>query len=170
MRFAHAVPPAPLPLNEAGPDPQALQGVARLVQWYEALTPETLHALSACYAPQAHFQDPFNDVRGHAAIRQVFAHMFASLDAPRFVVTGQLVQGRHAFLRWEFHFRMRRWRAGQPQCIEGVSLLQLDAQGMVLDHRDYWDAAHEFYSQFPVLGSLMRWLRRQASAGAGAPH
>lgn len=29
-------------------------------------------------------------------------------------------------------------------------------------HRDYWDAAEELYEKLPVLGDLMRWLRRQA--------
>jgi len=28
-------------------------------------------------------------------------------------------------------------------------------------HRDYWDAANELYAQLPLIGALMRWLRRQ---------
>lgn len=93
---------------------EMLAAVARLVQLYEQLTPQHLDSLHLCYAAQAHFKDPFNDVRGVASIRQVFAHMFDTLDAPRFAVTEQLVQGQQAFLAWEFHFRLRRWRAGQP--------------------------------------------------------
>jgi steroid delta-isomerase len=30
-----------------------------------------------------------------------------------------------------------------------------------LSHRDYWDAAGELYEQLPVIGSLMRWLKRR---------
>jgi steroid Delta-isomerase len=30
-------------------------------------------------------------------------------------------------------------------------------------HRDYWDAAEELYEKLPILGGLMRWLKRQAS-------
>lgn len=143
---------------------EMLAAVARLVQLYEQLTPQHLDSLHLCYAPQAHFKDPFNDVRGVASIRQVFAHMFATLEAPRFAVTEQLVQGRQAFLTWEFHFRLRRWRAGQPQCIRGGSLLHFDAQGLVQEHRDYWDTAEELYEKLPVLGVLMRGLRRAGAA------
>ena len=143
---------------------EMLAAVARLVQLYEQLTPQHLDSLHLCYAPQAHFKDPFNDVRGVASIRQVFAHMFATLDAPRFAVTEQLVQGRQAFLAWEFHFRLRRWRAGQPQCIRGGSLLRFDAQGLVQEHRDYWGTAEELYEKLPVLGVLMRALRRAGAA------
>ena len=143
---------------------EMLAAVARLVQLYEQLTPQHLDSLHLCYAPQAHFKDPFNDVRGVASIRQVFAHMFATLDAPRFAVTEQLVQGRQAFLAWEFHFRLRRWRADQPQCIRGGSLLRFDAQGLVQEHRDYWDTTEELYEKLPVLGVLMRALRRAGAA------
>jgi hypothetical protein len=30
-------------------------------------------------------------------------------------------------------------------------------------HRDYWDAAEELYEKLPLLGSLMRFLKRQAA-------
>ena len=143
---------------------EMLAAVARLVQLYEQLTPQHLDSLHLCYAAQAHFKDPFNDVRGVASIRQVFAHMFDTLDAPRFAVTEQLAQGQQAFLAWEFHFRLRRWRAGQPQCIRGGSLLRFDAQGLVQEHRDYWDTAEELYEKLPVLGVLMRALRRAGAA------
>lgn len=147
------------------PDPASSHAAtARLVQLYEQLTPERLDTLHTCYAAEAHFKDPFNDVRGLPAIRQVFAHMFATLEGPRFIVTEQLVQGDQAFLAWEFRFRMRRWRSGQEQCIRGGTLVRFNAQGLAVAHRDYWDTAEELYEKLPVLGPLMRWLRKAGSA------
>jgi hypothetical protein len=35
--------------------------------------------------------------------------------------------------------------------------------GRVIRHRDYWDAAQELYEKMPVIGGLMRWLRRRAA-------
>lgn len=153
------MPPSPAAIP---PDMQA--AVARLVQLYEQLSPALLARLDAYYAPDARFKDPFNDVCGVPAIAQVFAHMFATLEQPRFIVTEQLWQGGQAFLAWEFHFRLRRWRPGADQCIRGATLVRFDAQGRVVLHRDYWDAAEEFYEKFPVLGTLMRWLRKASSA------
>ena len=31
-------------------------------------------------------------------------------------------------------------------------------------HRDYWDAAEELYEKLPLLGALMRWLKRRVNA------
>ncbi len=149
-----------------GNDTQATAQTAtqRLIALYEQLSPAHLATLDAYYAPDAQFKDPFNDVRGVPAIAQIFAHMFATLDQPRFTVTQHIVQGGQAFLGWEFRFRMRRWRPQVEQCIHGATLVRFDATGRVTLHRDYWDAAQELYEKLPVLGSLMRWLRKSASA------
>ena len=148
--------PAPEPEREA-PSP-----AARLARFYETLTPASLASLGEFYAADARFKDPFNDVHGVPAIAQIFAHMFAALEQPRFVVTEQLAQHEQALLCWDFHFRMRRWRPRADHCIHGATLVRFDTQGRVIDHRDYWDAA-ELYEKFPLLGRLMRNLRKAVS-------
>lgn len=135
--------------------------VHRLAQLYENLSPELLPQLAQCYASGVRFKDPFNDLQGVPAIVRVFEHMFAAMEQPRFVVTQRIVQGDQAFLVWEFYFRLRHQRLLSEQFIRGATHLQLDAQGLVVLHRDYWDAAEELYEKLPVLGALMRWLRRQ---------
>ncbi len=140
------------------------QAVAHIVEVFQTLSPATVAQLSACYAPDARFKDPFNDVRGHAAISAIFEHMFASLEQPRFVVTQRVLQGSHCFLTWEFHFSFKRFKPGQAQCILGSTHLVLDPAGRITLHRDYWDAAEELYEKLPLVGGLMRWLKRRANS------
>ena len=142
----------------------------RLVAFYENLTPPAVERFAEFYTVDAYFKDPFNEVRGVSAIAGIFAHMFDTLQEPRFVVTERLIQERQAFLAWEFRFRLRRWRPGSEQCIRGASLLRFDAQGLVCQHRDYWDAAEELYEKLPLLGILMRWLRNAGSASRKTLH
>lgn len=133
-------------------DPRAAALIAR----YETLQPADLDRLIALYAEGCRFKDPFNDVRGRAALRRVFEHMFETLKAPRFVITTVFVEGDQCFLGWDFH-------AGDL-VIRGASHLRFDAAGLVADHRDYWDAAEELYEKLPVLGILMRLLKRRLRA------
>ncbi|MFT3953869.1 MAG: nuclear transport factor 2 family protein [Piscinibacter sp.] len=137
--------------------------VARVVTMFEALTPADLVRLGEVYAPDARFKDPFNEVQGAAAIERVFAHMFAALDAPRFVVRDIVVDGDQCFLSWDFLFRFRRFSRDE-QVVRGGSHLRFDAQGRVVMHRDYWDAAEELYEKLPLVGGLMRWLKRRANS------
>jgi steroid Delta-isomerase len=138
--------------------------VAELVHFFENLSPTSLGGIQRYYASDAQFKDPFNDVQGVGAIAHIFLHMFETLESPRFVVAQRVVQGAQCFLTWEFHFRFKTLRSGQDQCILGASHLQLGPDGLVTLHRDYWDAAEELYEKMPLVGSLMRWLKRRASS------
>jgi ketosteroid isomerase-like protein len=136
--------------------------VLRIVDWFESLTPATLDQLPSMYAEQARFKDPFNAVQGVPAIRAIFSHMFKALDQPRFVIHDVIVQGDQCFLTWDFHFQLKQ--RGTAITIHGGSHLKLDADGRITLHRDYWDAAEELYAKLPLIGALMRWLRRRASS------
>ena len=135
-----------------------------VVQWFEHLTPESVRTLSKHYAADARFKDPFNDVTGVPAIEAIFIHMFEALIAPRFVVTDRVAQGTQCFLTWEFRFAFRNFHQGREQVILGASHLVFDAECKVHLHRDYWDAAEELYEKLPLVGSLMRWLKRRANS------
>jgi hypothetical protein len=133
------------------------------VAFFERLKPEDLPHLGRFYAASTRFKDPFNEVVGVDAVAAIFRHMFDSLDSPRFVVRDVIVQGDQAFLSWDFLFRMRRFNRAE-QCIRGGSHLRFGVDGLITEHRDYWDAAEELYEKLPVLGALMRWLKRRAAS------
>ena len=136
--------------------------VAAVVRFYEGLTPEGLDSLGSLYADDAWFKDPFNEVSGLPAIRAIFEHMFEKVDAPRFVVREAIAQGDQAFLVWDFLLRFRGEAA--TRTIRGASHLRFGADGRITRHRDYWDAAEELYEKLPLIGGLMRWLRRRAAS------
>jgi hypothetical protein len=136
--------------------------VTRLTRFFETLTLDSVARIGSVYADDARFKDPFNEVRGLPEVRRVFVHMFEQVKNPRFVVTRAISDGNDAFLTWDFRFSMNR-SPDQPQVIRGATHIQFDADGRVAVHRDYWDAAEELYEKLPLLGSLMRFLKRQAA-------
>lgn len=139
-----------------------MDALQRIVVMFESFAPQDLERLGDYYGEDASFKDPFHEVRGLDAIRAVYARMFESMDQPRFTVTQRFANGAHAVLLWEFRFALKRF-AG-VHVMRGASHLLLDAQGRIAMHRDYWDAAEELYEKLPVLGGLMRWLKRRAAA------
>jgi steroid delta-isomerase len=135
-----------------------------LIDFFHGLSPQSVARFPEFYSADAYFKDPFNEVRGVAAIQRIFTHMFRQVGEPRFVVTGRVVDEGGAVLIWEFYFRVRLWGKGEAQMMRGVSHLKFDADGKVNYHRDYWDTGEELYMKLPALGTLMRGLRRALAA------
>ena len=138
------------------------EAVGRVRAFFESISPAGVRRIDEIYAADACFKDPFNEVRGMEPIRRIFTHMFEQVDSPRFVVREVVADGSDAFLTWDFLFRSRRLGEAE-QVIHGASHLKFDADGRVSYHRDYWDAAEELYEKIPLLGGLMRLLKRQAA-------
>jgi ketosteroid isomerase-like protein len=138
----------------------------RVVHFFEHLQPSDVAHIAQLYTADAQFKDPFNEVEGIAAIERIFTHMFKALDAPRFVITQQVHAGAQCFVTWDFFFSVPRMDTGATQIIRGATHFVLREEAgvwRVAVHRDYWDAAEELYEKLPVLGSLMRWLKKQAN-------
>jgi len=151
---------APAEHDAAGARVDCRAGVDALVRFYETLSPASLARIGEVYAADATFSDPFNAVRGTGAIARIFAHMFATVESPRIVVTARFVDAERAMLAWDFHLRLR----GRDTVIHGATELRFDADGRVAAHRDHWDPAAGIYERLPLIGAPLRWLRARLAA------
>jgi steroid Delta-isomerase len=138
--------------------------IARIIDFFEQLSPANVSRMGDIYASDARFKDPFNEVQGLTQIEQIFSHMYVSLHEPHFIVTDAIAQGDACFLVWDFKFRFKRFDTVNLQTVRGCSHLKLQADGRIVDHRDYWDAAEELYEKLPAVGALMRWLKTRANS------
>lgn len=135
---------------------------ARYVELFENLTPQRLDELAPLLTDEVRFCDPFNDVRGVAAVQAILADMFARTEAPRFRVLHWCVDGQQGYIRWHFSARVPLLGAWE---VEGVSRLAFAPDGRIAEHLDYWDSG-PVYERVPLLGRLVRMIRRRLAAAA----
>ncbi|MBL8520986.1 MAG: nuclear transport factor 2 family protein [Betaproteobacteria bacterium] len=134
----------------------------RTVAFWETMTRDALAGIATVYTEDVRFRDPFNDIAGIDKLSHICADMFVRLDEPRFRILDTIEQGDRAFLTWDFTFRIRALKPGLTRTIHGGTHLTFAPDGRVCVHRDYWDAAGELYEQLPVVGALMRFLKKRA--------
>ena len=137
--------------------------VRNLIHFFQNITPESVTQIEQLYTGDAYFKDPFNEVHTRQDILQIFKRMFHQVENPRFVIHTAFESGEQVFLGWNFFFSMQRFKKGQIQSCTGSSHIKVNVNGQIQYHRDYWDPAQELYEKIPVLGSLMRWLKKQAA-------
>lgn len=144
----------------ADPLAEALQ---RYAEFLATLTADSLDRLDGFVTDDVHFRDPFNDVRGRGRMKAVFARMFQDCTDISFAIDGMMREGNEAFLKWTFRFRPRRLGGTAPWTAIGVSELHLAPDGRIAAHLDHWDASSQFYARLPILGALVRLVRRRVS-------
>jgi steroid delta-isomerase len=134
--------------------------VARYAAFFDTLTRERLAGMDALFTPDARFRDPFNDVHGIAAIRQVFDHMYETVERPRFAILHHARAGDAAYLKWRFTGALR----SRPIEFVGLSEVALAADGRVREHIDYWDSGAVVHERIPLLGIAVKAVHRRLSA------
>lgn len=135
---------------------------SEIANWFQTLTPVTLESVGEMYASDAIFIDPFNHLKGIKSVRAVYQHMFDTLSNPRFVITKSVCMHDSGFMTWDFKFSLRT----QEMSIAGCTQFELNKAGLITLHQDYWDPAQQIYEKIPVLGSVLRMLRRKLSLPA----
>ncbi|MFY7776936.1 MAG: nuclear transport factor 2 family protein [Elstera sp.] len=133
-------------------------------QYLETLTAETVPQILDLVASDVRFIDPFHDVSGAQAMQRVFAAIFVSLKNVRFTVIDRAWSGNAWYLRWRFEGDRRQ--GGQMFEFDGMSEIYFNDEGRVRLYRDHWDAASGFYEKLPVLGWVLRLLRRKIASAA----
>lgn len=135
------------------------EAVAGYIRYYADLTPENVGRIDRLAVPDVHFKDPFNDFRSRDRLRHTFEQMFVKLKQPRFIIRDHALSGQTAYLRWTFTFRV----GGNPKpwVVEGMSEVRFDHAGHVVSHIDHWDAAEQFYERLPVLGWVLRQVKKR---------
>lgn len=131
----------------------------------EQLRPETLAGFDGLLADDVHFRDPFNDVTGAERVKRIFSTMLDDLDDLSVEVDSIALAPTEGcrevgFLHWRMRGSLVRM-SNKPFDVTGVSRVEIGEDGRVCSHIDYWDVAAGLYEMLPVLGPVLRWLRRR---------
>lgn len=109
------------------------------------------------YAEDVHFQDPTQERHGIAAYIAAQEGLIQRCDDVYLTPSAVLVDGDTAFVEWEMGLKIK----GIEFIYPGSSRLRFDQQGLVCDHRDYFDFVGPTFAPVPVVGGFVRWLYRR---------
>lgn len=134
----------------------------KYVEYYETLTVRSVRLIEKIADPQIVFKDPFNEVEGVDNVVSILRKMFEDVKNPSFTVEDSAwgKDGRTAYIKWAFVFGPDHKR----QQIYGMSEVMFSPDGLVVMHRDFWDAAENIYERVPVLGTLLRFIKSRIAA------
>ena len=158
----------------AMPDPAIDQSASReetasrvdaIKSVYAELTSANLDDLLAIYSENIVFVDPINEIRGRDTLMAHFRMMYQDVIDSRFAFDpeNELIDGDRVMLGWNMTYRHKKLGGQRPIEVPGTSLLRINAEG-VFYHRDWFDLGAMVYEQVPLLGGMVRALKRRLEA------
>jgi len=136
--------------------------VDRFVELFGNLTAETVRAKAkSVYAPDAYFNDTLKTLSGAEAIE---AHLVRSAEAAEEVtvdVVDVAQSGGDYYLRWVMDVRFKSLKKGEVVRSIGVSHIRFNREGQVVLHQDYWDATSGLFEHIPVVGRVLRSIKKR---------
>ncbi|MFT5698280.1 MAG: hypothetical protein ACI8ZB_001134 [Desulforhopalus sp.] len=130
------------------------------LEMYQKLNAENLHTLKSVYSRDVRFVDPAHEIVGLDNLSAYFAALYKNIESIDFSFGEPLLIESKCYVSWEMTFRHPRLIGGKAIAIEGVTYLEFDDQGMVFYHRDYFDLGAMLYEHIPLLGRLVKSIKR----------
>jgi hypothetical protein len=143
--------------------PQEAAALDNFASFFSSFAADRIERLlDATYGPDVYFNDTLKTIRGSAALAHYLRESAAAVEDCRVSIEDRTrtADGEY-LLRWKMMIRFKRFRRGVDTWTVGLSHLRFDEHGRVIYHQDYWNAADGVYEHIPLLGWMIRALKRR---------
>ncbi|MDX1736924.1 MAG: nuclear transport factor 2 family protein [Alphaproteobacteria bacterium] len=144
------------------------QAIKAYIDLFENLDIDRINKMENFVEPNVTFIDPFNHLTDLNALKRLLSKTLSDVQNPKFKVLAavQLTEFESQntatyCLKWHFSGHINKVGLWE---VEGISEIKLSQSEKICWHKDYWDASEHFYMKIPLLGTLIRFIRRRLQA------
>lgn len=128
--------------------------------FYTDLASMKIDELSNIYSQDIVFIDPVEKHKGIASVENYFTRLLSSAKFCTFTIHSKLETEDSGYLvTWTMKFTSKSMKRGKPISVDGITLLKIQDSKIVY-HRDYYDLGQMVYENIPVLGRLIKKIKR----------
>jgi len=125
---------------------------------YQGLDSKNIGLVKTIYADDVLFIDPFHEVNGLPELMEYFSKLYRNLESCRFEFLKVFANSSSAMLTWNMEFSHQAFR---NRIVEVPGSTEIHFDEKIHFHRDFFDAGKMIYENIPVLGSAIRYIKRQ---------
>jgi hypothetical protein len=139
-------------------DPHLPAPVLLFQRTFQELRPEAPFPYEQLYSAGVVFEDPLHRAEGVGALRAHFERLNSNLQLGQFEFGPTHFDDAEAVLSWTMRLQLRRGPR-HPVVVSGLTQLRFDQR--ITHQRDHFDAGALVYEHLPVLGWLIRQVKRR---------
>lgn len=136
--------------------------IENFVSVYQSLNIDNLALLKDIYHEDVVFIDPLHKVEGLTELEQYFSHLYSNVQSITFNIDESIEIDDKGFLYWTMIYCHPSLNNGKPINVTGHSRLKFK-NGWVVFHQDYVDTNAMIFEYIPVIGRLIKYLKKRAS-------
>lgn len=142
--------------------PAEAEALARFKAFFSDMTPTRVASqIAEVYAANAILHDTLVTHVGLETIRPYFLKTAERAAGVHVVVDQVLAEDFDYYIRWTMDITWSAFQKGKTTRSVGMSQLRFDGAGRVVLHHDFWDSTSGFFQYLPVIGPLLRWIKRK---------
>lgn len=147
-------------LNPGSPEEQA--ALERLKTMFNEYTPDQLRKnIPEVYAEEFFFRDGFKTKTRREELVDYMAESTESITSCQFDFAEPIIQDGNYYLRWTMHLDFKKSSKKAASSVLGMSHIRFNKDGKVVFHQDYWDPSDIIYKRIPVMGWIVRQIRKR---------
>ncbi|MFP4281128.1 MAG: nuclear transport factor 2 family protein [Opitutales bacterium] len=142
--------------------PEAEAAIERFRRFFSDLTVDRVEEECArVYARDAILHDTLVTHQGIDEILPYFRSTAERAAGVNVTIDRTVRDGSDYFIQWTMDITWKGFGKGRTTRSVGMSHLRFNAAGEVVLHHDFWDSTSGFFEHLPVIGGLLRWIKRR---------
>lgn len=135
--------------------------VSRLLDIYQKLSADNLDLLAQVYSDDIVFTDPAHRLEGLDQLRAYFANLYANVNHIDFEFGDTDMFEGKGYIKWKMTLIHPRLNSGNTVVVDGLTYVEFSEK--ITFHKDYFDLGSMVYENIPVVGGVVRYIKRQLS-------
>ena len=131
--------------------------IQEFISYFENLKGQQVNDLSNFYAQSIKFEDPIHHINSIELLTKYFEKLNQNLKSGGFQFKSVRLVENTCYLEWIMNIELKR--PNKKVSASGISVVSFDDK--ITHHRDYFDAGELFYENIPVVGSLVRYVKKK---------
>lgn len=136
--------------------------ISRFCELYQDIANLDVDRLDGVYGHAVLFVDPVTTHTGIGALKAYFSRLLENAAQCRFDINNvvpceQNDNNIHFVVTWTMQLTLK---SGKFIALDGISELRIE-NDLIVYHRDYYDIGAMVYEHLPVLGKLIKYIKRK---------
>jgi hypothetical protein len=132
----------------------------KLLDFFNQLTYETIDAMDDVYAKDIQFCDPVRRFNSLQDLKAYMAAQYKHVISCRFESVVSTHEKSLSLIEWNMFLRHKVLNLGQEIKISGVSIVRMNDDGLISEHRDYFDVSRFLLKSVPGVGAITEAIKR----------